>query len=89
LYKATPCLIPAIAASASVIGSISRAYQFVDDYAHKARAEQHRANHDIKQILYARHATVSINKGFFNGRVAFSANSFVYGQLGGSLFSHS
>jgi hypothetical protein len=81
LYSDTHCFIPAIAASASVIGSISRAYQFVDNHANKARAEQHRADHDVEQILYARHALVAIDKGFLNSRVPFTAYRNVDGVI--------
>ena len=64
-----------------LIGSISHAYEFVDNRADKAWSKQHRTNHDVEQVLNARHALVAFGKGFLNGGISFSANSFMHGKL--------
>jgi hypothetical protein len=64
-----------------LIGSISRAYQFVDNRADKAWPQQHRTNYDIKQILNARHASITFDKGFLNGGISLSANCFMHSKV--------
>jgi hypothetical protein len=84
LYSLHPSLIAAthaLAAKRMLSGSISRAYQFIDNYADKAWAEQHRADHDVEQILYACHALVAIDKGFLNSRVSLTAYRNVNGVI--------
>jgi hypothetical protein len=83
-YSEQSSVIPltqALAAKRRLIGSISRAYQFVDNRADKAWPQQHRTNYDIKQILNARHASITFDKGFLNGGISLSANCFMHSKV--------
>jgi hypothetical protein len=71
----------AFAAKRRLIGSISPAYEFVDNRSNKARAEQHRANHDVEQVFNARHALVAFGKSLLYRGIAFTAYRNVDGVI--------
>ena len=71
----------AFAANNKEMGSISPAYEFVDHRADKARTEQHRADHDVEQVLNASHALVALDKCLLYRGIAFTAHRNMNGVI--------